>query len=245
MPWPVINVRGVKKHFGPVIALKGVDLQIFEGEAVAILGPNGAGKTTLIETLIGLSTPDEGVVHVLGCDVLAHPRGPHLQRLGVQLQDARMFPQVKVQEILDLFATFYEHPVIVDQLIQEMGLDSQRNKKIVDLSGGWRQRVRLALALVNDPKLVLLDEPSVGLDPIARDELWQTLARTRNATRTLLVTTHYMDEARRLADKIIIIAGGQIVAVGSPEQLILDAGSGIQSLDDAYINYVRVAGDAR
>ena len=235
-PAPAVEVRALFKSYDGKPALRGLDLRIDAGTTVALIGPNGAGKSSFVEILMGLRLPDSGQVHVLGHDVLKDPRG-HLARIGVQLQDANLFKLLTVREYLHFFARLYPVHADLDQLAEEFALTDMLDKRVSKLSGGQKQRVALALALVNDPELVILDEPTTGLDPIARREFWALIRRQSRRGRTVLFTTHYMDEARKLADRVLMISAGRLVASGTADQLIERAGSA--TLDDAYAHFAQ------
>ena len=231
-----VEVRGLFKSYDGKPALRGLDLRIEAGTTVALIGPNGAGKSSFVEILMGLRLPDSGQVRVLGHDVLKDPRG-HLARIGVQLQDANLFKLLTVREYLHFFARLYPTHADLDQLATEFALDEMLDKRVSKLSGGQKQRVALAPALVNDPELVILDEPTTGLDPIARREFWSLIRRQSQRGRTVLFTTHYMDEARELAHQVLMISAGRVVAEGTPQQLIERAGN--TTLDDAYAHFAQ------
>ncbi len=237
-PAPAVEVRALTKSYDGKPALRGLDLRIDAGTTVALIGPNGAGKSSFVEILMGLRLPDGGTVQVLGHDVLKEPRG-HLSRIGVQLQDANLFKLLTVREYLHFFAKLYPRHADLDRLADEFALTDMLDKRVSKLSGGQKQRVALALALVNDPELVILDEPTTGLDPIARREFWSLISRQKTQGRTVLFTTHYMDEARELADRVLMISAGRLVASGTPAQIVERAGSA--TLDDAYAHFARTA----
>ena len=236
LPDAAVDVRGLFKSYDGKPALRGLDVRIDAGTTVALIGPNGAGKSSFVEILMGLRLPDRGLVHVLGHDVLKDPRS-HLARIGVQLQDANLFKLLTVREYLSFFARLYPTHADLGQLATEFALDDMLDKRVSKLSGGQKQRVALALALVNDPEFVILDEPTTGLDPIARREFWELIRRQSQRGRTVLFTTHYMDEAQALADKVLMISAGRVVAEGTPRQLIERAGS--STLDDAYAHFAQ------
>ncbi|MBB6672729.1 ABC transporter ATP-binding protein [Cohnella nanjingensis] len=194
-----------------------------QGEIFGIVGPNGAGKTTLIEMIEGLRTPDGGQIEVLGLDVGKH-REALKQRYGVLLQSTSIPGRAKVRELLQLFSSFYRKTADVEQLSRSLRLDDKQQTAYKSLSGGWKQRVSLALALINDPEIVFLDEPSMGLDPNARSEMWEMIVRMRNEGRTIVVTTHYMEEAEALCDRIAVIDKGRLVALDTPRKLIARLG---------------------
>jgi ABC-2 type transport system ATP-binding protein len=217
----VIAVDDVRKSYGDVKAVDGVSFEVAKGEIFGLLGPNGAGKTTTMEMIEGLHAPDSGEIHVLGMDVrrfATQIKG----RVGVQLQTAALYPQLTVTELLALFGTFYpasrRRPV--EQLLDDLELGEKRNAKTKNLSGGQQQRLSVALALVNDPEVVFLDEPTTGLDPAARQGLWQVVRRLKGEGRTILMTTHYMEEAEELCDRLAIMDHGKILDSGTADELI-------------------------
>ena len=216
---PVISVTDLRRHYGEVKAVDGVSFEVARGEVFGLLGPNGAGKTTTIEILEGLRGQDAGRVAVLGLDVARNP-GKLKERIGVQLQTEALFPDLTVTELLTLFASFYSHHVPIDGLIRQLGLDERAKALTKQLSGGQRQRLAIALALVNDPELIFLDEPTTGLDPQARRSLWEHIERLQAEGRTILMTTHYMDEAEQLCDRVAIVDHGKILEIGTVEELI-------------------------
>ena len=220
----VIEVRGLRKTYGSVVAVDDVTFGVRRGEIFGILGPNGAGKTTTVESIAGLRQPDAGSVRVLGLDPSRD--GTQLrQRLGVQLQQAILPERLKVWEALELFASFYEAPADWRRLLQEWDLTEKRNASFVSLSGGQRQRLFIALALVGDPEVVILDELTSGLDPQARRTTWDLVRAVRDAGTTVVLVTHFMDEAERLCDRLAIIDEGRLVAQGSPRDLIVELGA--------------------
>ncbi len=216
---PAAQVIDLHKRYGSVQAVRGISFTVPRGTIFGMLGPNGAGKTTTIEILEGLREPTSGATYVLGREIRRDGKRVK-DRIGVQLQTPSLFPQLTVREVLHLFATFYSRRADVDELIGAFGLGESAGRKTSQLSGGQQQRLSVALALVNDPELVFLDEPTTGLDPQARVALWDVIARLRERGKTVLLTTHYMEEAERLCDELCIIDHGQIVAQGSPAELI-------------------------
>lgn len=218
----VVRVEGLRKAYGDTVAVDDVSFAVTSGEIFGIVGPNGAGKTTAVECLIGLRRPDAGEITVLGLDPLK--AGAELrQRLGIQLQQAALPDRIKVWEALDLFAAFYQHPAPWPPLLAEWGLAEKRNAFVGNLSGGQKQRLFIALALVNDPELVILDELTSGLDPRARRATWDLVRAVRNRGVTVLLVSHAMDEVQRLCDRVAIFDHGRIVALDSPAALIASA----------------------
>ena len=215
---PAIVLRGLTKRYGTQVAVERLDLDVAAGETLALLGPNGAGKTTTVECLEGYRRPDEGSVRVLGLD----PRRDANRlrpRVGLMLQEGGIYPLAKPGELLRLFAAFHREPLPVDDLLERVGLASVRRTRYRDLSGGQQQRLSLALALVGRPEVVFLDEPTAGLDPAARRLTWQLIGELRSAGVTIVLTTHLLDEAERLADRVAIVDHGRLVALGTPDEL--------------------------
>lgn len=215
---PAIEVAGLEKSYGPVNALRGIDFQVQQGEIFGLLGPNGAGKTTTVEILEGLRPRTAGQVRVLGYDPGVQVKSLK-DRIGVCLQATNLPEKVKVQEALEWFAAFYSQRADCGQLLKRLQLWEKRNEFFSKLSGGQKQRVALALALVNNPELVFLDEPTTGLDPQVRLEIHGLIEELRAARRTVLLTTHYIEEAERLCDRVAIIDQGRIIALGSPREI--------------------------
>jgi len=206
-----------------VVAVDGIDLEVDRGECFGLLGPNGAGKTTTIEICEGLTTPDAGTVTLLG---LSWPTSAAelRQRIGVQLQETQFPEKLTVEEILRLFRSFFTRGAAVEETIRMAQLEEKRRARIGTLSGGQKQRLAMACALVGDPDLLFLDEPTTGLDPQARRHLWDLVDQLRSAGSTIILTTHYMDEAERLCDRVAIMDHGRIIALGTPQQLIASVG---------------------
>lgn len=215
---PVIHVAGLHKAYGDFEAVRGIDFEVSEGEVFGLLGPNGAGKTTTVEILEGLRSRTRGDVRVLGFDPEVSKRTLK-DRIGVCLQATNLPDKLKVHEALDWFAAFYSQRADCNKLLQRLQLWDKRNDFYAKLSGGQKQRVALALALVNDPNLIFLDEPTTGLDPQVRLEIHTLIEELKAAKRTVLLTTHYIEEAERLCDRVAIIDEGKIVALGSPREL--------------------------
>jgi ABC-2 type transport system ATP-binding protein len=216
---PVIRVHDLRKAYGETRAVDGVSFAVRAGTVFGLLGPNGAGKTTTVEVLEGLRRPDSGEVRVLGVDVVAHP-DELKPRIGVSLQTAALYPRLNVVEVLDLFRGFYRRGRPTDELVELMDLGEKRMTRTMDLSGGQRQRLSVALALVNDPELVFLDEPTTGMDPAGRRALWDIVLGLRAEGRSVLLTTHYMEEAEILCDRIAIMDHGHILEEGTVEELV-------------------------
>ena len=217
-----IEVSGLKKSYGPREVLHGVSFRVEAGEVFALLGPNGAGKTTTVEILEGYRRRDDGVVSVLGADP-ARAGSEFRARIGIVLQSSAVYPLLSVREILELFAGYYERARAVEEVIELVGLTEKREARVRTLSGGQLRRLDLALALVGDPELIFLDEPTTGFDPAARRQAWETIRGLRELGRSILLTTHYMEEAQALADRLAILRDGRIVATGSPRELLSSA----------------------
>jgi ABC-2 type transport system ATP-binding protein len=216
---PVIRVRGLTKRYGDVQAVDGIDFDVAKGEIFGLLGPNGAGKTTTVEILEGLRQPDGGQVSVLGVDV-SHDADAIKPRIGVSLQTAALYPKLTVTELIDLFRSFYPTSRSTKEVMDALELGERHNARSQDLSGGQRQRLAVALSLVNDPELVFLDEPTTGLDPAARRSLWDIVEGLKADGRSVLLTTHYMEEAEILCDRLAIMDHGRILEMGTVEQLV-------------------------
>jgi ABC-2 type transport system ATP-binding protein len=220
---PALRVRNLEKRYKDVVAVDGIDLEVRAGECFGLLGPNGAGKTTTIEICEGLNTPDSGDVEVLGMR-WATDAARLRQRLGIQLQDTQLSDKLSVRETLELFRSFYHRGPAPGDLIALVQLQDKREARVAALSGGQKQRLALACALTGDPDLLFLDEPTTGLDPQARRQLWDLIEELKRAGRTILITTHYMDEAQRLCDRVAIVDRGRVIALGSPAELIASIG---------------------
>jgi ABC-2 type transport system ATP-binding protein len=221
----VVQVENLRKHYGTVEVLRGITFQIKKGEVFGLLGPNGAGKTTTIEILEGLRQPDEGTVTVCGLDP-TRELFELKQRIGAQLQATVLPDKIRVEEALRLFASFYARTASIEMLLERFGLAEKRRAFFEHLSGGQKQRLALALALVNNPEMVLLDEPTVGLDAMLRRDIYSLFERFREEERTVLLTTHYIEEAERLCDRVAIIDHGQLIALGTPRELVQRSGKG-------------------
>jgi ABC-2 type transport system ATP-binding protein len=217
-PGPVIDVRGLRKHYGRLEAVRGVDLDVQVGEIVAFLGPNGAGKTTILEILEGHRRRDAGEVSVLGFDPEFSPRALR-ERIGIVPQETAVEPVLTVQETVELYAAAYPRPRPVEEVIGLVDLESQRDARVSSLSGGQQRRLDLAIGIAGDPELLFLDEPTTGFDPSARRRSWELIRRLGSLGKTILLTTHYMEEAQQLADRVVVIAAGRIVADSTPDTL--------------------------
>ena len=213
-----IAVRDIRKSYGASEALRGVSFEIEEGEVFGLLGPNGAGKTTTIEILEGYRTRDGGEVDVLGFDP-ERAGSAFRERIGVVLQQSQLWPNLTVAETLRMFAGYYEHPRKVDEVIALVGLTEKRDARVKTLSGGQKRRLDLGIALVGDPDLVFLDEPTTGFDPAARRAAWEMIRSLRSLGKTILLTTHYLDEAEQLADRLAVLREGVIIQEGTPAEL--------------------------
>jgi ABC-2 type transport system ATP-binding protein len=216
---PAVRVVDVRKRYGAIQAVDGVSFEVAPGEVFGLLGPNGAGKTTTVEMLEGLRAPDSGQLEVLGIDVARNPDDLK-QRVGVTLQTAELYPKLTVIEVLDLFRSFYKRSLPTDQLIDFLDLGERKTAQTRQLSGGQRQRLAVALALVNDPEVIFLDEPTTGLDPAARRSLWDLVQKLQAQGKTILLTTHYMEEAEVLCDRLAIMDHGRILALGTVNELV-------------------------
>jgi ABC-2 type transport system ATP-binding protein len=213
-----ISVRGLRKSYGALEAVRGIDFEVARGEVFGLLGPNGAGKTTTVEILEGYRKRDAGEVEVFETDP-ATAGGEWRERIGVVLQSSAMYETLTVAESLRLFAGYYARPRPVDEVVELVGLEEKRDDRVRRLSGGQRRRLDLGLALVGDPELIFLDEPTTGFDPRARRQAWDTIRGLRGLGKTILLTTHYLDEAEQLADRVAVLAQGRIVASGTPAEL--------------------------
>ena len=217
-----IRVEQLRKSYGEHEALRGVSFEIGEGEVFGLLGPNGAGKTTTVEILEGYRRRDAGDVEVLGADPQT-ARTSWRERIGIVLQSSSLYPNLTVRESLAVFAGYYAKPRPVDEVVELVGLAEKANARVKTLSGGQQRRLDLGLALVGDPELIFLDEPTTGFDPAARRTAWQTIRDLRALGKTILLTTHYLDEAEQLSDRVAVLREGRIVTVGSPAELTAGA----------------------
>ena len=225
VPGPAVEVAHLRKTYGPVIAVDDVSFSVAEGEIFGILGPNGAGKTTTVECAIGLRSPDSGTVRLLGLDPQAD-RDEVREIVGVQLQAAALPAKLRVGEILDEYRSFYREPADVSELIEVLGLAGKRKEYYRSLSGGQRQRLSVALALIGRPQIAVLDEMTTGLDPRARRDTWELIEGVRDRGVTIVLVTHFMEEAERLCDRVALIDNGRVIALGTPASLAAQAAGG-------------------
>jgi ABC-2 type transport system ATP-binding protein len=215
---PAVQVRGLRKAYGELQALDGVDFTVHRGEVLALLGPNGAGKTTLVEILEGHRMADAGDVSVLGHDPGRRERA-FRERIGIVLQEGGLDSTITVREAVELYSAAYPHPRPAEEVLELVGLTAKADDRARTLSGGQRRRLDLALGIAGDPELIFLDEPTTGFDPAARRQSWELIDGLRELGKTILLTTHYMDEAQHLADRVVVIARGRIIAEGTPDSL--------------------------
>jgi ABC-2 type transport system ATP-binding protein len=216
---PIISVSGIRKTYGKTVAVDDVSFDVEEGEIFGLIGPNGAGKTTTMECVEGLRRPDRGTISVLSLDPMRDARTLQ-QKVGVQLQQAQLQKRIKVREAVDLWASLYPRAVDGDALLERLGLTDKRQAWFMTLSGGQKQRLFIALALIHDPDVVLLDELTTGLDPQARRAIWDLVREIRTRGKTVLLTTHLMEEAERLCDRVAIVERGRVIDIGTPAGLV-------------------------
>jgi ABC-2 type transport system ATP-binding protein len=215
----IIEVNNLEKKYGDVKAVDGVSFGVAQGEVFGILGPNGAGKTTTIEMIEGLRKPNAGSIKVCDIDALKEPRRIK-ELIGVQLQATSLYDNIRVKEAIDLFGSYYKKSIPSEQIMEEVSLTEKKNSQVSKLSGGQKQRLSVGLALVNDPEVIFLDEPTTGLDPQARHNLWSIVEKLRDRGKTIVITTHYMEEAEQLCHRLAIIDRGKIIAMDTPDNLI-------------------------
>lgn len=232
-----LRVQGLRKSYGSVVAVDGLNLEVHSGECFGLLGPNGAGKTTTIEICEGLLARDDGNVEVLG-RTWENDSDELKQLLGIQLQDTQLSDKLTVDETLSLFRSFYSNPHTVSEVIAMVQLEEKQSARVGSLSGGQKQRLAFACALVGNPQLIFLDEPTTGLDPQSRRQLWTLIESLRESGRTIVLTTHYMDEAERLCDRIAIVDHGHVIALGTTREL-MESGSAksgkVETLEDVFV----------
>jgi ABC-2 type transport system ATP-binding protein len=220
----IIEVENLVKRYGPITAVDDISFEVYEGEIFCMVGPNGAGKTTTIECIEGLRVPDSGKIIVLGLDP-QRDKYDLKERIGVQLQESQLYDRIRVREALELFSSFYRRSVPWEPILERLGLAHMANSYYANLSHGQKQRLAIALSLVNDAEIVFLDELTTGLDPQARRAMWDLVRDIRDRGKTVFLTTHYMEEAERLSDRVLIIDYGKIVALDTPEKLIRNLGA--------------------
>ncbi len=234
----IIEVNQLYKRYGELVAVDDVSFAVERGEIFGIIGPNGAGKTTTVECILGLRQPDGGQVRVLGLDPQQDRNQLHW-RVGAQLQTSQLADKIKVWEALDLYSSFYPHPTDWEKLLEELGLAEKRNTPFEKLSGGQKQRLSIALALLGNPEILILDELTTGLDPQARRAIWRLIERVRAQGVTILLVTHFMDEAEYLCDRIALINAGRIVVLDTPQGIVAGVRASVQreelDLDDAFL----------
>jgi|TARA_B110000263_G_scaffold28652_1_gene21788 ABC-2 type transport system ATP-binding protein len=240
----IISVKNLVKKYDNFTAVNGINFQVSKGEIFGLLGPNGAGKTTTVEILEGLRKPSSGYTEIDGLDVEKNTKEVK-KIIGVQLQECSFFDKLNLFEIVEMFSVFYSTNPNIENILDKVGLLEKRNSYYKTLSGGQKQRLSIAVALVNDPKVLFLDEPTTGLDPQARRNMWDLISEIRNNGKTIIITTHYMEEAERLCDRVAIIDTGKIVKIDTPKNLIrelIDSGFKIEkksqdaTLEDVFIN---------
>jgi ABC-2 type transport system ATP-binding protein len=219
----IIEVDNLTKKYGTVTAVNGVSFSVEQGEVFGILGPNGAGKTTTVEIIEGLRKPDSGSIKVCDIDAIKE-HGRIKEIIGVQLQATSIYDNIRVKEAIELFGNYYRKSVPARQILEEVSLTDKSNSRVSALSGGQKQRLSVGLALVNDPEVLFLDEPTTGLDPQARHNIWSIVENLRNRGKTVVMTTHYMEEAEHLCGRLAVIDNGKIIAMGTPDSLINRAG---------------------
>ena len=240
---PALAIRGLRKSFGDVVAVAGIDLEVPTSQCFGILGPNGAGKTTTLEICEGLIEADFGSVEVLG-RTWVRDAAALRQKVGISLQETQLSEKLTVLETLTLFRSFFDDPLEVPAVLAQVQLDDKTNARVGTLSGGQKQRLAVACALIGDPELLFLDEPTTGLDPASRRQMWDLIETFRTTGRSVIVTTHYMDEAERLCDRLAIVDHGRIIAQGTPQELIASLGTPVitevkthtASLEDVFIS---------
>lgn len=239
----IITVNNLVKKYDDFTAVNGINFNVSQGEIFGLLGPNGAGKTTTVEILEGLRSPSSGFAEIDGIDVAKNTKAVK-KIIGVQLQECSFFDKLNLLEIIEMFSVFYSSKPNIENILDKVGLLEKRKSYYKTLSGGQKQRLSIAVALVNDPKVLFLDEPTTGLDPQARRNMWELIEDIRNSGKTIIITTHYMEEAEKLCDRVAIIDAGQIVTINSPKNLIkelVDSGFKVEekiqdaTLEDVFI----------
>jgi len=229
----VIEVKNLSKRYNGLLAVNDISFEVQKGEIFGLLGENGAGKTTTLEMIEGLRKPTAGQIRVLGHDIKSNLRDIK-EKIGVQLQSSAYFDDLKLKEILDLFGGFYKMSLYPARLLKMVGLESKANQYIRNLSGGQKQRFSIIASLINDPQIVFLDEPTTGLDPIGRRHTWEIISQIKKQGKTIILTTHYMEEAEILCDRVAIMDKGKIIAIDDPRRLIEET-AGASNLEDVFI----------
>ena len=219
----IIEVNNLEKKYGDVNAVNGISFSVEKGEVFGILGPNGAGKTTTVEMIEGLRKPNSGTINVCNIDALKEPQRIK-EIIGVQLQATSLYDNIRVKEAIELFGSYYKNSLPAEQIMEEVSLMDKKNSPVSKLSGGQKQRLSVGLALVNDPEIIFMDEPTTGLDPQARHNVWSIVEKLRERGKTVVITTHYMEEAEQLCHRLAIIDQGKIIAMDTPDNLINKAG---------------------
>ncbi|NIK78657.1 ABC-2 type transport system ATP-binding protein [Paenibacillus castaneae] len=237
----VIQVSSISRYYGANKAVNGVSFQVQEGEIFGIIGTNGAGKTTLLEMLMGIRMPDRGSIQILGLDALMEVERLK-EDIGIHLQSTSLVDKMNVREALELFQGFYDRKSDLDLIVEQLGLGPYENKMIKRLSGGWRQRTALAIALVNDPKIIFLDEPTTGLDPQAKQEYWSLLRQLKQQGKTIVVASHDMDEIQRNCSRVAVMRKGELVICNHPSKLISGLPGGGMTMEAVYMYYAADAG---
>lgn len=232
-----VKLNSIYKRYKNVVAVDNVSINIKKGEVFGIIGANGAGKTTLMEIMMGLRKADKGSVEILGYS-MDKDKYKIKQKMGVLLQEAALYPKIKVKEAIELFSSYYESSIDTELLIKKMQIGPYLNRKFKKLSGGWKQRILLTIALVNDPDIVFLDEPTTGLDPEARKLVWDSISDFKSLGKTIVLTTHYMEEIDKYCDRVMILKKGKVVEIGSPSYLKKSVGIENASLEDVYLKYI-------
>lgn len=231
-----ISVKNVTKRYKNIVAVNSVNLEIEKGSVFAIIGANGAGKTTLLEMMMGLRTPSEGEITILG-ERMNTNAVDLKQRIGVLLQNSNVYMKLNVKELIELYSSYYKKNIDIKKLIEDLELEECLKQKYANLSGGWKQRVSLALAFINDPEIIFLDEPTTGLDPESRAIMWSTIRKMQGRDKTIILSTHYMEEVNKHCDKVMLIFKGIKSVEGTPQQLVENIGKPNASMDDVFLHY--------
>ncbi len=232
----MIKVKNVCKRYNNIVAVNSMNIEISKGDVFAVIGANGAGKTTLLEMMMGLRNPSEGEILVL--DEKMSTNSVHLkEKIGVLLQDSNLYMKLKVKELIELYSSYYKNKVDKNKIIKDLRLEECLNQNFAHLSGGWKQRVSLALAFVNDPQIIFLDEPTTGLDPESRQIMWSNIKEMQGKDKTIVLSTHYMEEVKAYCNKVMLMFKGNNCAQGSPEELLNSIGKPNATMDDVFLYY--------